>query len=409
MLLSYSVQNWKIFDGTASISLMAGSGRRFEHSLHKLPEKYDRRRVLPVAALFGGCASGKSSFVESIQAARAMVLGESARCTIPNRSARMNPTTFAVLFLIRDCCYELRFSVLNGRIEAEQLVELTSSVAKTLYYRKGSGLELSDERLRLDSAFAKECPPDKLLLCEIARREHPAAVKIADWFRNSVLVVRDECREVPIKGMLFSAEDLESRMNELLRDADAGFDGFKLVPASNDEIRDLALPDLRSGRFGSACAARRGRRRFYARRIDGRSECYKVCCSHKSPSGEIIVPIEEESSSASRLFDICAASACLLESVDPIILIYDELDRGAGTRIVASLLKRITAAGRSYNQSQFIFTGENPLSFSLSELRRDEIHRLERSRGVSQLPIPANKREKFSLSVYPFAEVEFCA
>ena len=408
MLLSYSVQNWKVFNGTASMSLMAGSGRRFEHSLHKLPEKYDRRRVLPIAALFGGCASGKTSFVESIEAARAMVLGESVCCTIPNRSAPMNPTTFAVLFLIRDCCYELRFSVLNGQIEAEQLVELTSSVAKTIYYRKKDVLELSSELKRLDPNCAKNCPRDKLLLHQMAQEDHPTASRIVDWFRNSISVVRGDRRDLPLQGMSFPAEDLESRMNDLVRDADAGFDGFRLIPASNEEILEFSLP-APDDWFGSAYVARRGRSRYYARKADGTCEYFKACCTHKSTSGEFIVPVEEESSCASRLFDICAASASLLDSVDPLVLVYDEIDRGAGTRIIASLLRRIAASSRSYNQSQFIFTGENPLIFSLSELRRDEIYRLERSRGISPLPSPANKREKFSLSVYPFAEAELCA
>lgn len=410
MLLSFSVQNWKVFNQTASLSLMAGSGRRFEHSLHRLPEKYDRRRVLPIAALYGRCASGKTSFVQSIETARAMVLGQSASCTAPSWFGRMNPTTFAVLFIIKDCCYELRFSVADGRIEAEQLVELTSSVAKRLYYRTRSEIEVSEEFGRAARPHFEDCPSDKLLIHQMTLEELPEASKISDWFKYSIAVVQNGRYELPMHGMRFSAEDLEERINGFIRNLDLGFDAFRLSPATNDEVRALSLPEpSNEDKFGSAAVIRRGSARYYVRKIDGECSYFKAECIHSTSVGSCAVPIEYESSSASRIFDISAAAASLLESVDPLVFVFDEIDRGAGAAAVSNLIRKLSSANRCYNLSQLIFTSENPLSFSLSELRRDEVFMLEGSRGITPLPAPANKREKFSLSVYPFADYELCA
>lgn len=68
MLLRFSVENWRSFKDRATLDMVAGSETRHADRLPELPTA--RMKALPVAALYGSTASGKTTFVEALASLR---------------------------------------------------------------------------------------------------------------------------------------------------------------------------------------------------------------------------------------------------------------------------------------------------------------------------------------------------
>ena len=72
MLISFSVENWLSFRDRATFSMVAS---REKQHLDRVPriKKYNMR-LLPIAAIYGGNASGKTNFFAALSFARHLVV-----------------------------------------------------------------------------------------------------------------------------------------------------------------------------------------------------------------------------------------------------------------------------------------------------------------------------------------------
>ena len=121
MLIRFLVENWESFRDEAGISMLASREMQHKERLAKI-KKY-KMHVLPVAAIYGGNASGKTKFFNAIQFAQKFV----SRVTQPESSipreyfrlddkSRSNPTKFTFELLINNTCYEFNFSVTQREV-----------------------------------------------------------------------------------------------------------------------------------------------------------------------------------------------------------------------------------------------------------------------------------------------------
>jgi len=72
MLLSFSLENWMSFQDSVTFTMVASRERQHGERLPKLP-KYNTR-VLPIAAIYGGNASGKTNFFKALGFAKMLVV-----------------------------------------------------------------------------------------------------------------------------------------------------------------------------------------------------------------------------------------------------------------------------------------------------------------------------------------------
>lgn len=165
MLITFALDNWKSFRDRAELRMTAVSAVRPRERLFFVPEY--RMRLLPVAALHGRNASGKTAFVEALGFLRDLVLRGTPNPDgkIPVRPFKLEseclrrPTRLELKTLIDGRTWSYRVSLTPERILDERL---------TLAYERREG-----ETMRFDEAFFRSKNElEQLRLIERSTREN---------------------------------------------------------------------------------------------------------------------------------------------------------------------------------------------------------------------------------------------
>ena len=170
MIISFSVENWMSFRDSVTFSMVASRERQHGDRLPKLG-KYNTR-VLPVAAIYGGNASGKTNFFKALNFAKMLVVkGTQPDSHLAVEGFRLDnasidkPSRFAFELLIDETIYEFAFSVNRKAVLDEKLVVITSTSERVLYSRRGNKIDF-DEALKTELGecrFTLACDVDNPL------------------------------------------------------------------------------------------------------------------------------------------------------------------------------------------------------------------------------------------------------
>jgi len=128
MLISFSLQNWMSFRDETEFSMKAGREKQHQERLASIPA-YDLK-LLPVSAVYGGNASGKSNFVKALEFCKELVCGDDFKpdISIPVSPFRLDknisePSCFSFTLLgDNDVVYEYTFSTSSECVLKETLV-----------------------------------------------------------------------------------------------------------------------------------------------------------------------------------------------------------------------------------------------------------------------------------------------
>ena len=115
MIVSFSIENWMSFRDPVSFSMVASRERQHGDRVPKV-EKY-QTRVLPIAAIYGANASGKTNFFKALDFIQNLVI----EGTAPDRLIRVEPylldseylekpSRFKLELLIDETIYEFSFA-----------------------------------------------------------------------------------------------------------------------------------------------------------------------------------------------------------------------------------------------------------------------------------------------------------
>jgi AAA15 family ATPase/GTPase len=137
------------FHDQVTFSMVASRERQHGDRVPKLG-KY-QTRVLPVAAIFGGNASGKTNFFKALSFAKALVVkGTQPDSLIPVEpfwlESKMadQPSRFGFELLIDEIIYEFSFAVTRKVVLEEKLVVITGTSEKVLYHRRDGNPNFDD-------------------------------------------------------------------------------------------------------------------------------------------------------------------------------------------------------------------------------------------------------------------------
>lgn len=370
VLLSFRGRNVRSFRDDFELSMLATT----------LSEKHVRRSVpwraggapvdiLPVAAIFGANASGKTNVLRAMHDMRLLVLQsfrQAPTAEMPHRPFRLDPacadrpSRFEIEMVLQGVRYEYGFEFDRERVIEEWAFRYPRGRGALLFERHGDKVEYGPAERSKSRAVRQLLRPNALFLSTAAQANHPILLKLYEWFSRNLLLAEAAGRASRQAFTLQILEDDSNRESvlELLRAADLGITG----------ARKYELDEETRERF-----------RRIARILAGEEEAEGqpaelllqdlMLLQHRGAAGDVEFGPHEESLGTLVWFGLVGPVVDALAR--GAVFLADELDASLHPALVAQLVQLFQSKETNPNRAQLIFnTHEVTL---LGDTTRDRI------------------------------------
>jgi AAA15 family ATPase/GTPase len=390
MLISFSVQNWMSFQETASIS-MAASKEKQHGDRVPVVEKY-RTRILPLAVVYGGNASGKTNLFKALSFIKNLVVrGTHPSASIPVEVFRLDPkdstmpARFSLELLIDEKIYAFSFAVTRKAIREEKLVEIATSSEKILYERIGGQITF-DKSLEKDQALHfvfKGTRDNQLFLTNSISQKVERFKAVYDWFESTLQLVAPDSRFGRFERFLEDGNPTLLAMKDALSHLDTGITNldFETVQLEDFGLPTELLAEIEENlREGAVALLMLQREPIAISRRQGKTIARKLVTFHANSKGESIkFGMEYESDGSRRVIDLLPVFLDLCTDNSHKVYVIDELDRSLHTLLTRNLLEGYLASCSPQSRAQLLFTTHDVLVMDQDLLRRDEMWVTERT------------------------------
>ena len=378
MLLQFYFSNYRSFEGEGILDMRAsGSNELSSHIRNNLNEK-----VLPITAIYGANASGKSSVFEAFQFMALCVL-ESLSFSDDNKKnpyklkvdsfkfseSREKPSEFEINYIDKkgkkELYYNYGFKIDNSGILEEYLAFNTKTGVKRnedytyIFKRERS------QKLYLDSSIEKFREnleislKEKTLLVSLgAKLNIDEFIRVRTWFINTEVI--------NFSNSLYGAFLENILPNNIIESEEVRKNLVSFINSFDDSIIDIEVEKISA--------------------IDENDkDNYRVFTIHKSDKGTSTarISMNEESSGTKKMFSLYQTLLDVLEKGG--VFFADELDIKLHPLLMRNILLTFTDKEKNSNNAQLIFTTHNTIYMDMDLLRRDEIWFVEKDNGVSKL------------------------
>jgi len=399
MLVSFSAKNWMSFRERTSFTMVASKERQHGDRVPRL-KKY-QTRVLPVAAIYGGNASGKTNFFKALSFCKTLVVrGTLLTSLIPVEPFRLDsdssgqPSEFTFEILIAEVIYEFSFVATRKAILEEKLTVIGGSGEKMLYHRQGG-------KMLLDRSLEKEhflqfvfqgTRDNQLFLTNSVSQKVEHFRPVYDWFNHTLELVAPDSRFEPFEQFIDEDHPCYATMHEMLSQLDTGIAqlGGEQIPFENIPMPEPLKARLQQDLQESMTVRLRnepGNERYVVTRKGGELIARKLVAFHpKNDGARIKFDMRQESDGSQRVIDLLPAFLELSTPASNRVYVIDEVDRSLHTLLTRSLLEKYLAGCSADSRKQLLFTTHDVLLMDQQILRRDEMWVTEKdSYGASRL------------------------
>jgi len=368
VLRSFQVGNHKSFRGEVELLLIPAYGRE--------------RPVVPVAAIFGANASGKSNLLDALSWLRSAVV-QSFRSWeidsgIPRCPYRLDavstaaPSSYVVDVTVDSVQYVYGVSLDDDAVREEWLYTYPHAQKRIIFERHGQeivlGSTLGERRSRAEwlSGLMR---PNVLLLSVAAQADQPEVRPVYQWFRDGIMSVTTRSVESPgqIAEQVSEALTRFPEFVDLIRVSDLGIMDLVVADAGLDQVEGEAQA-ARSAVVGMASMRQK-----------------RVVFLH----GESRSPLEWHGQSDGTRSWVRMLMAALSALAEGVVLTVDEIATSLHPRLTARLIELFRDPLTNPRGAQLIFTTHDATllgtSLAIEELlRRDEIWFVEKQDGASR-------------------------
>jgi AAA15 family ATPase/GTPase len=397
MLVRFSIENWMSFQTKATFSMVASRERQHGERIPKIGKL--KLGVLPIAAVYGGNASGKTNLFKALHFAKGLIVkGTQPYSLITVDGFRLGntqkveqPTHFEFELLIDETIYAFSFSVNRKTIVEEKLIHISGTSEKTLYHRV-SGEPNFDASLKSDQSlqFAfKGTRDNQLFLTNSVSQKIHTFKPVYDWFKDTLELIAPDSRFGLFEQFLDEGHPLYATMNKMLSQLDTGIShlGGEEIPFENLPLPEPQKMKLREELAEDATVRLFADERFVVTRKNGELISKKLVTYHLNSDGsETKFDMRQESDGSQRVIDLLPAFLELSAAQSKKVYVIDEVDRSLHTLLIRHLLEDYLARCSHSSRSQLLVTTHNVLLMDQDLLRRDEMWIAERNaQGVSSL------------------------
>ncbi len=398
MLLDFTFSNWACFHRETHFTMRGTRERTNDETVHRL-EKYREAKVLPVTAIFGANAAGKSLFVEAVSFAREFITGTIGMGkTIPvspfllTREALAAPSSFSFLICVEEQLWRYSFSVTPAKVISESLSLLKGTIEQEMFSRKERDIKLPPQTMNRErlTLVAEGTRDNQLFLNNLAYQNVTDFLSVFNWFKFNLVIIPPALFFSGVDQFADRSNPLHAVVQKALASFDTGIselvsqpvpvDSVPLSPAKRESLeRELAEGGVhRENINGEMVVFQKTGGILYASR---------VMAMHPAEwDGGVTFPLSMESDGTRRLIDLLPAFADLGNSQSKYVYVIDELDRGLHTNILKYLIRMFVSQSTRESRAQIIFTTHNVELMSRNLLRRDEMWLVEKnSKGEARL------------------------
>ncbi len=380
MLVSFAFENWACFGGRAEFSMIATKSRVRRETL----ATWGRGSILPVAAVYGENASGKTSFVKALEFVKDFVLRDVGPSgSIPVRpcltagTSRKACSEFSLSFLAGERLYRFSFAVTEQAVVSETLERLTTRgiVAKDglVYSRTGDkvhvGLKNPSEQLALAT---HAIVPHRLFLSIASQLNAGETLPAFKWFADTLLIVTPDTHWSRLDTLCGGR--FEDKVTDYLSRFAAGTRRLDLRPVALEDLRlgDAGERLAQTVKQGETLIAQSGREFcVFRRNADGSLESKRLVFVHATEDGASVdLPIGCESDGTLRMVNL--APALQMIEVGSRVLVVDELERSLHPHVCRGMVEDFLRTREAKGRSQLIFTTHNTQLIADKTLRTDE-------------------------------------
>lgn len=391
MLISFTVENWMSFREQATLSMVASKERQHGDRLPRVA-KYTMR-VLPIAAIYGGNASGKTNFFRALNFVKSMVVkGTQPDSLIPVEPFRLDPACadqpccFIIELFINEMVYEYSFALTRKKVVTEKLVEITSSSERVLFDRT-NGRPNFDVTLGKDKflQFAFQGTRENQLFLTNAVTQQVMLFKpIYDWFRDTLELIAPDARFGSFEPFLQEDSALYPLLNATLAQLDTG---IKHIDGEEVSFDHLPLPEqfrmeliekIKDGETVKLQLDSLNERYIVTRKGSDLIAKKLIAYHQRIDGGEVKFDMGTESDGSQRVIDLLPALLEIGSTESQKVIIIDEIDRSLHTLLTRQLLESYLSVCTGHTRSQLLFTTHDVLLMDQALLRRDEMWVTER-------------------------------
>lgn len=390
MLIEFRVENHRSLRDEQVLSLEA---TRVAGDDSRPREVEGGEPVLPVAALYGGNASGKSNVLAALRFARDAVV-HSHRIWAPDSGVprdpfawgpkRPEPSLYEITFVIDGARTQYGFVADDERFLEEWLHVWPHGRKQVWYERDRDSIKFGEHLKGENRVVESVTRPNGLFLSAAAQNRHEQLLPIFRWFSRLRSFHVPGTRGEPFRTAyddvyrwlgpdaaqrsLFPDNDVDERaermdrFREFLRAADVGILDIKV------QSEAIELPEGRSRR---------------PPRI-------RVLLQHKSSVPDAWLPLEEESDGTRQLFRL---APLVLDCLDRgALLLVDELEASFHPLLALHVVRTFNDPAKNPRNAQLVFSTHdtNLLGTTLGDpsLRRDQVWLTEKDEEGSTVLYP---------------------
>ena len=367
MLLRFKLKNYKTFVDEVIFDMTAVSIKDHYESLINV----NGINLLPVSAIFGANASGKSNFFKAVETMRNQVLGFVNDTNFIrhytqyyfDEAIAKSPTEFEVCICNKELKKEYRYgySILDKTILEEWLFIKTFSKTPSVteecifYRKKGKKIftEDSSESRRQEILFVDSVTTNnELIVTNLGKRNKDRNAFVFSWFRNNVMSLN-------YSDSFFENINIQRLLQLMKNNQHATTLVESLVSKVDPEIKNILIENDDNGTM-----------RVYAIHNDVNNAKVKV-------------PFGAESCGTKKIFSLALYIMTSLEN--GITIFVDELDSKLHPLLLRFLVSLYTNKEHNKGEGQLIFSSHNLVCLDSNDLRRDEIWFVEKNNQKSNM------------------------
>lgn len=387
MLLRFGCSNHLSIREYQELSFIASSRKDITEGLTQVTGT--KLKALPIVAVYGANASGKSNILKSLLFMKHMVVFSQGKFrpempidNIPfglDPSAKSDESHFECEFIEQAVRYIYGFTILKGQIAREFLYAFPRGHKQTWFLRDESSnkknFEFGKNLRGRNSIVAELTRSNSLFLSTAAQQNHEQLQPVYSYFSKKLNTSfsLDEAEPDSIVRLLEGGK--KNWVLDFLKTADTGIGDAKIedVEIDNEVMKavDAAIQSLNSTRLGSS--------ETQTIKFESKFMPKSVTFGHVGREGSVnYFPWRQESAGTKRLLQLLVPILAAVELGG--VAIIDEIDSSLHTLLAFRLIDLFRDETFNDRGAQLLFSTHDTNLLCHGHLRQDEIWFVEKNR-----------------------------